>query len=178
MYYNELIALFPPDLQNSFVIRKLIECLSLKLDFSKNNEDDLILQLSPSTAIWGLSIWEEMSGIFVDKNINIETRRQRVITKLAEVQMITPDNMKNTIQRFTDGLVNLTQQHASYSFNINLDIKNKPINFLDLQNTIEKIKPAHLDYSISTNLSPSNKGIYVGACSISGESITIYPKEV
>ena len=178
MYYNELIALFPPDLQNSFIIRKLIESIGLKLDSSKSSQDDLILQLSPSTATWGLSIWEEMSGIFVDKNINIETRRQRIIAKLSEVQIITPNNMKNTIQRFTDGFVNLTQQHASYSFNINLDIKNQPINFLDLENTIERIKPAHLDYSMSTNLSPTNKGIYVGACSISGETITIYPKEV
>jgi hypothetical protein len=123
----------------------------------------------------GLTLWEQLVGIPTNTSISIEVRRDNILNKLSQIHTMTQSNMTDILKKFTDGLVDLVQNYSSYNFDIDFNIKSKAVSLLDLLETIETIKPAHLDYSLSVNLNPTTKGIYNAICHVSGESISLYP---
>ncbi|KZL94377.1 putative phage tail protein [Clostridium magnum] len=171
----DLKSYLPPFLFDSNIFTDLFIQYQAETDNLESDTQDLLNQLFPNTATWGLVLWEQLVGITTNTSINIEVRRVNVLNKLSQIYTMTASNMTDILKKFTDGLVSLIQNYSMYTFDIDFNVKSKAVSLLDLLQTIETIKPAHLDYSLSINLNPTAKGVYNAVCHVSGESISLYP---
>lgn len=174
--FEALKGYLPPFLLENKVFSNLIESVE-KNDFDKYDEalEDLLLQVFPQTATWSLRLWEEFCGIITIEGLDVNIRRSKVMAKLSQVSPITPNIMKSMISKFTDGIVKIIQDTSQYSFFIDFQIKSKILNLKEMYETIEYVKPAHLDYDLALNFNISNKKFYMASCLICGETITVYP---
>lgn len=110
---------------------------------------ELRAQFILSTATWGLSLWEWVYGIETDISKDIEHRRSVVGAKIRGKGTTTVEMIKNTSEAYVNGLVDVVEYNDEYRFEIVMaSVVGIPPNIEDLKNTIEEIKPAHLDYSI------------------------------
>jgi uncharacterized protein YmfQ (DUF2313 family) len=109
---------------------------------------DLNNQINPSTATWGLNIWENELNIITDLNKTYEERREVVKAKLCGQGTTTKKMIQNTAVAFSGGDVNIIEHPESYSFTVQfVGIRGIPKNMQSFINMLEDIKPAHLAYS-------------------------------
>ena len=121
------------------IIEKELETIDL---ISK----DVLNQFFIYTATWSLPIWER---IFGHKTSNIEERRENLISKLRSYGTTTKEMIARVAKAFTNGEIEVIEDNPNYSFTIKFtSIVGIPQNLDNFKNTINIIKPAHLNYSI------------------------------
>lgn len=121
------------------------------LDAMEGAEVDFVRQLWPSTATWGLALWENALGLSTDITENVDYRRSRIVSKLRGNGTTTVALIQNVSESYTNGDVDVIEYPAEYRFEIKfVGAIGIPPNLDDLKAAIEEIKPAHLqvDYVI------------------------------
>ncbi|AKN32371.1 hypothetical protein Ccar_16475 [Clostridium carboxidivorans P7] len=145
--FETLKSYLPPFLLEDKIFSNTLQSIG-ENDFDRYDEsvEDLLLQVFPQTATWGLKYWEEFCGISTNESLDINTRRSKVLSKLSQVSPITRLKVENIVKNFVkDSYVeNIPKE---YAFRVNL---NGEFNFSlqELRDVIEDIKPAHLAYFI------------------------------
>lgn len=110
---------------------------------------DVARQFKAETATWGMAAWERMLGINVDTTVDLETRRDAIISKLNT-------NISST-KGFLEGIINthavghIEEMNAEYCFRVLIDACGQPA-FEKIFNALNMYKPAHLGtkYEITT----------------------------
>lgn len=146
---DEIKALIPSFLLDSPIIDSLFTQYGVELESLDNNSIDLLLQIFPQTATWGINLWEQMLNITINETTNLTIRRNKVIAKLAVVNPMNYYNFCTIVSKFADRL-EVIQNFNDYSLNIKL-ITTSLFNIAlsDIAKTIEEIKPAHLGYTFN-----------------------------
>lgn len=107
--------------------------------------DDILDQCSVDTATWGLKFWENFLGLPVDEGKPIDFRRSSIKAKLRGSGTITVSLLKNVAESFSNGEVEVTENIAPFTFQVNfVGTRGTPPNMDDLKRAIDDIKPAHL----------------------------------
>lgn len=110
---------------------------------------DIFNQTRISTATWGLVYWEYVFGIPTDLKLSYEERRQALIARKTGQGTTTVQKIKDVAKSYTGGEVEIIENFSDYSFVIKfVSQKGIPTNIDLFKNTIDNIKPAHLDYTI------------------------------
>lgn len=106
---------------------------------------DLLLQISPYTATWGLSFYEKEYGILSDLQKPLEQRRSLLIARMRSRGTTTPEKIKKIADSYANGSVEVEEHNGEYwielVFTSHIGV---PSNIQDLLETLEIIKPAHL----------------------------------
>ncbi|AZV57915.1 putative phage tail protein [Clostridium sp. AWRP] len=145
----DLKSYLPPFIFDSKVLTNLFDGYEIELDTLNNNLQDLLNQLFPQTASWGLKFWEEFLGIPVNESLDIIIRRSKILSQMAMISPMTFNRFCSIISKFADK-TEVEQHFSDYSFDVTLITKhNFNINLQDIAKTIETIKPAHLGYSFN-----------------------------
>lgn len=106
---------------------------------------DLFDQFFVDRATWGLSMWEEELGLFVNPNRNYEARRELIKAKLRGAATTTSEMIRLVARSFSGGEVEVVEHNDRYTFEIKfVGVKGIPRNMNSFKGTIEEIKPAHL----------------------------------
>lgn len=114
---------------------------------AKAARDDLLLQLNIETATWGLDLWETAYGLEHDAEKSYDFRRSRIESKKRSQGVTTKEMIQNVAQSFSNGVVEVIEHPALYSFDVKfVGTLGIPPNMDDLTAAIEEIKPAHLAY--------------------------------
>lgn len=120
------------------------EELANVIDYKK----DIINQMFIETATWGLSRWEKIFDLETDVNKSYEFRRERIRAKIRGSGTTTKQLIINVASSFSGGEVEVIEQPEQSSFIIKfVGVKGVPSNMVDLTNTINEIKPAHLRFT-------------------------------
>lgn len=108
--------------------------------------DELILQMFPATATWGLSLWEEQLGLAAGEGQSLETRRAAVNAKRAASGTTTQAVISALVKSVTGYACSVTV-NGDYSFSIRFCGDTEMFISPDLsalQAALEIAKPAHL----------------------------------
>lgn len=114
--------------------------LSKEFDFIP----DLINQMFPQTATWGIALWEKEYGIIPDASKTIEQRRQYLLSVMYKKSPMTPYRIKQLVYSIT-GLENNVTEGTSPN-TITIDIYGYIPNLTELRTVLDKRLPAHINY--------------------------------
>lgn len=150
MKVERLIRHMPKYYRDIVEIEELQNAIDLQLDELDIISNEILKQFFIYTATWSLPIWERIFGLTVgDTMSNIKERRENIISKLRSYGTTTKEMMARVAKAFTNGEIEVIEDNPNYSFTIKFtSIVGIPQNLDNFKNTINIIKPAHLNYSI------------------------------
>lgn len=140
---KEMISYISPIYQDSKIEQAIYEAIGSEWDNADELTHEILLQLHPQTATWGLIFWEQRLGLPTNINEDIERRRRKVIAKLQSRYIITPEKMATIVKNYTGANVLVVENIAPYTFKVAVNIDDI-INNKDLTTIVRKIKPSHL----------------------------------
>lgn len=117
--------------------------LSKEFDFIP----DLVNQMFPQTATWGIALWEKEYGIIPDASKTIEQRRQYLLSVMYKKSPMTPYRIKQLVYSIT-GLENNVTEGTSPN-TITIDIYGYIPNLTELRTVLDKRLPAHINYEFN-----------------------------
>ncbi|MFL0251242.1 YmfQ family protein [Clostridium neuense] len=146
-YKNNLIGNVHKIYRQDKWLNTIYKSAGIDLDSLGGNIQDLINQLNPSTATWGLNIWENELKINTDINKSYEERREVIEARLRGYGTTTKKMIENTAEAFSGGECNVIEHPENYSFTVQfVGVLGIPKNLEAFKEMLEIIKPAHLAY--------------------------------
>lgn len=147
MRSEKMIKYLPVYERSSKVFRDIINAEAEEIDYKALDIEGFLKQLSIDTATWGLDTYEKELGIKTDINKSYEERRSVIKSKYRGIGKFDKALLESIANAYSNG-----ETKASFNGKLNVlfeDIKNNILNLNDFENTLEEIKPAHLDYTMS-----------------------------
>jgi len=141
-----------PECLRDVVEMNIIECaVSVQANEIKSAIDTMQKQKFIQTSTgFGLSYWEKEYGIPSNPTLNDKFRREIIIAKIRGTGTTTKELIKQVAQAYSGGEVEVTEIPEEYKFIVKfVSIKGIPPNMDGLTNTINEIKPAHLNFEFS-----------------------------
>lgn len=112
--------------------------------------EDFFLQLSPHTATWGLSFYEEEYGIQPDEQKPLTLRRERLLAKMRGRGTTSKSLLKIVTSSFYNGEVEIREHSEENWFElIFISHDGIPERLDDLKEIISEIVPAHLGFEFT-----------------------------
>lgn len=142
---RELMSYLPDEYPNSKETVTIQDAIQPETAVLWTARDDVLLQLNPRTATWGLAYWEAAYGLSTDREKDIEFRRTRVIAKLRGRGTTTVALIKSVAESFSNGEVDVAEFAPEYRIEIRfVGTIGIPPNLEDLRDSLNDIMPAHL----------------------------------
>lgn len=142
-----LIEWLPSYYKKSQEVNNLQESISIENEKLKKYLEEVTKQFFVDTATWGIDYWERQLALQVDPKESLDIRKARIKTRLRGTGTTSIEMIKNVCKSFVNGKVAIIE-NQDYSFIIKFtDVKGIPSNIEYLRTSIEKIKPAHLNFS-------------------------------
>ncbi|MCC0647160.1 putative phage tail protein [Clostridioides sp. ZZV15-6598] len=164
-----------PSFANNEIDIQIQEALENELLTLLDEKDDLLDQFFIDTATWGLDDWENLLGIKINYKLDFDTRRSNIKAKMRGRGITTIEVIKAISEAYTNTNVDVEVFSNLFSFTLSFITNNCSYNtILELDKKIEEIKPAHLEHRFEMILYNEN-GLYAGAVTNTGETVTIYP---
>lgn len=147
-YSPNLMEYLPMYYRNSNLMKNIQNAFSKEIGIINYLIDDILSQLFVDTATWGLDLWEKELGINTDISKTYEHRREIIKAKIRGTGTVTKQMLKNVALAYTNAEVDVIEKPNDSSFIVKfISVKGIPKNIKALIETIETIKPAHLNYS-------------------------------
>jgi len=134
---------------NSEIMKAIQDAYAIEFGYIYFFLEDFLKQfLTPATATWGLSFWEEQLGLKTDVSKSYEERREIIMSRLRGIGTIGRDVIKRAAEVFSGGEVEIIEYPAEYRFVVKfVGVRGVPKNMASFIEMIEDLKPAHLVYS-------------------------------
>lgn len=131
------------------VMLSIFQSLGLEAEMTDDLIDDILLQLFPQTATWGLKYWEDALNIPVNESLTLENRRTKILVKMQTRWPVTRLRMESIINNFISSKNGYIQEiFEEYMFKIHIPLTDERIYYKDLIETVNEVKPAHLSYTV------------------------------
>lgn len=136
-----------PSFYENEIIEPIQHSLTIESDILKEEVKNTFNQLFISSATWGLAYWERMLGISKN-NFDYQARRENIKAKIRSKGTTTLSVIKDIAEIYSGGEVQIVQDFDDYSFEIVfVGSVGVPKSFIELDNTINNIKPCHLAHT-------------------------------
>lgn len=150
MTSERMLGYLPVYERGSKVFQSVINVEAEEIDSKALDIEDFFKQLSIDTATWGLAIYEDELGIKADIDKSYEERRSLIKSKYRGIGKFDKALLESITGAYTNGEAVIS---FDGKFHILLEyIEGNILNLVDLGNTLEDIKPAHLDYTLSIQI--------------------------
>ena len=157
---KELMAYLPEWYEASRETAAIQRAIQPEMTLLWEGRDDLLLQLDPWTATWGVDLWEDALGLATDPTQALEQRRASVAAKLRGRETTTPALIKEVSESFLGVPVTVTEIYDGYRVEVCFDAQGKlPAGMEELRRQLDQIMPAHLVWDFLITLTPS---LYMG----------------
>lgn len=172
-----LLSYQPNYYKNSKVIDNINNAYATELTISQQLIINTLNQFFLLDADTSLSMWEKEFGISINNNLSVDERRKRILSKLRGIGTSTIEQIKNICLSYVEK-ANVIENNEDYSFTIEL-ISNVgyPTFIMNLLETIEDIKPAHLRLNLKMN-SLTNDSLLFKTLMLCGEEIQVFPYQI
>lgn len=147
---KELLELLPRELNygESPEMTAIQAALSAAVGDVWAARDGFAAQLSPATATWGLSKWEEALGLVPSDRNGLDARRRAVIAKLRGAGTSTVERLTSVAEAHLGGVVWLLEFPDEYRVEVWVRSRAVPDGSIEaLRGALKEIMPAHLRWS-------------------------------
>lgn len=111
--------------------------------------DDLLAQLNPYTATWGLDYWEDALALGANQGLGLDVRRRQVVAKLQGRATTTPALLKAVAETLLGFPVTVMEYFSDYWVELNVGSDGKlPPGVFQLKERLRDIMPAHLGWGL------------------------------
>jgi predicted aldo/keto reductase-like oxidoreductase len=144
-----LLDLLPNYFTDNTTIVKLEEVLSSDINKMKEDFQSMLDECFVKSSTQLLSRYEKMHGINVDVFKSVETRRSKIMAKMAGTGTFTKAMLINSIKAFPGGNAAILEDNPNYKFTIKFnDYYRIPdtISIQEIYAITNELKPAHLAY--------------------------------
>ena len=148
---KELMSYLPENYRNSPESVAFQNALQPEIDRLWAARDDLLAQLDPFTATWGLDLWEDALGISPGMGLAMDLRRRQIVAKLQGRGPTTPEMLKNVAETVLGVPVRIVEVFSEYRVELVAEpggtgpVGDKAAR---LQAQLLDILPAHLDFQV------------------------------
>lgn len=152
LYMSDM--LYPSYLKVSNTYSSLLNEQSEAVETLSDFVASLMDEITPGLTENWVRDWERMLDIQNTNHQTIEERRSRIISKLRSSGNMTKKRIKEIALSFKNGEIVITEDIPNHTIIIKfVSEKGIPSNFEDLEETITKVRPAHLEviYEFSYN---------------------------
>ncbi|HCQ5581923.1 putative phage tail protein [Clostridioides difficile] len=164
-----------PSFANNEIDIQIQDALENELLTLLDEKNDLLDQFFIDTATWGLDDWEDLLKIKTNSKLDFDARKSNIKAKIRGKGTTTIEVIKAIGEAYTKTNVDVEVFSNLFSFTLSFITNNCSYNtILELDKKIEEIKPAHLEHKFEMILYNQN-GLYAGAMTSTGETVTIYP---
>ena len=121
-----------------------MEAIGAEWDEAEKLADEVLAQLFPQTATWGIVYWERLVGIPRNDSLSIEQRRARVLTRMQTRWPMTKERMEQLVRTFSkDKQAFIREFFDQYRFEVLFSLT-QSVDLGTVYEVIEEAKPAHL----------------------------------
>lgn len=145
------------------ILQYLPAFLSRSPDFKSTNDadskehdtiriaiQDVLDQCYVASATWGLERWEELVGITTDTTLDINIRRQNVLSKLQNPESVTKVFLTNLVNRYIADKAGFIMSYPpEYRIEI-LYHGGQVLDYEKLRNAVQTYIPAHIGFKLIT----------------------------
>ncbi|MSU03205.1 putative phage tail protein [Tissierella pigra] len=145
---SRLLEYLPIYERSSIVFQEILNSEQMEFDRLGLNIEDLEKQFFIDTATWGLAIYEKELKLPIRPKKTLEERRSLIKSKMRGMGKVDLAMIKSIIEAYTRSTADII-----FDGRINIKFTNEgtiTLNISDMFNAIEEIKPAHLDYDITS----------------------------
>jgi len=172
---KKFLGYISPIYEQSVIMQAVMEAIGAEWDEAEKLTDEILTQLFPQTATWGIVYWEWLLGIPPNDSIPIEQRRTRVLTRMQTRWPMTKEQMEQLVRTFSqDKQAFIREFFDQYRFEVLFNLT-QSVDLGTVYEVIEEAKPAHLGYSLVAGLRQGGKRVFIGSALLAGEEITVYP---
>ena len=146
---RELMSYLPENYPDSRETTTFQEALQPEVNLMWQARDELLAQLSPYTADWGLWYWEDALGLGACEGLALDTRRRQIVAKLQGRDTTTPAVVKAVAETMLGVPVTVIEVFGEYRVELEVDGGGKlPPAAEVLKGRLREIMPAHLDWAL------------------------------
>ena len=153
---GNLVFRLPRYYQDSPPVSELERVLGEQAEALTQAGEDTRAQLFVETATWGLNLWEQWCGLPTDPARPTSWRRQRILAKLRGQGTTTAELITSVVASFGyhPEQVSVVEHPEAYAFEVVLsDLAGQPADVSGITDAVNEIKPAHLDWWFTYQLS-------------------------
>ncbi len=175
---RQFLGYVSPIYEQSIIMQAILEAIGAEWDEAEKLADEVLAQLFPQTATWGITFWEWLLGIPPNHSVPIEQRRARVLASMQTRWPVTKSRLEQIVRAYSgDKQAFIREFFDQYRFEVLFSLA-QSIDLKTVNEVVSETKPAHLDFSLVMGLRQGEKSIYVGSAMLVGEEITVYPWSV
>ena len=172
---RKFLGYISPIYEQSTIMQAIMEAIGVEWDEAEKLADEVLAQLFPQTATWGIMYWEWLLGIPPNDSFSIEQRRARVLTRMQTRWPMTKERMEQLVRTFSqDKQAFIREFFDQYRFEVLFSLT-QSVDLGTFYEVIEEAKPAHLGYSLVAMLRQGEKRVFISSTLLAGEEITVYP---
>lgn len=143
---SRLLNHLPPYEQESEVFQEIMKAMEAEFDELFFDIEDLDKQLNPDTATWGLAILEKELGLPISPDLDINTRRSLIKSRLLMQPPGSKTKLVEILKTFVE-TAEIEEHFSEYRFDVILKTRDTLGEKVPhVRRAIEEFKPAHLDY--------------------------------
>ena len=125
------------------------EALQPEVGLMWQARDDLLAQLNPYTATWGLNYWEDGLGLASGQALDLDTRRRLIVAKLQGRAATTPEVLKTVAETLLGVPVEVIELYSEYTVMLAAEAGYRPgAGMEQIRRQLRDIMPAHLDWQL------------------------------
>lgn len=125
------------------------EALQPEMALCWAHRNNLLLQLNPYTATWGLDLWEDALGLGRSDGLALDVRRRQVVAKLQGVGTTTPEVVRDVAETLLGCPVAVVEHFSQYWVELEVDNGGRlPQGVEQLKARLREIMPAHLGWAL------------------------------
>lgn len=133
-----------PKRHHSTLIGATQQAIQPLADAEQQTRDDILAQLWPDTATWGLAAWEIALGLETPAE-SYEVRRSRITAKLRGFGSVTPALMQTVAESYTRGEITVVEVPRAYKIVVTfVNQIGRPVGVESLMEALNELVPAHL----------------------------------
>ena len=144
---NQMLNMVAPVYDKSAVVLYLFQALGIVLSKEVDFIPDMVNQMFPQTATWGLKYWEYEYGITPDESKSIEQRRKYLMSVLYKDVSMTPKRLEQIVEGITNLPCEIVENIEPNTFLVT--IRGYYADIQTVKDSLNKKSPAHLNYIIN-----------------------------
>lgn len=146
---KQMIEYISPIYANSEIEQAIYQAIGSEFDSADELAEEVLMQLHPQTATWGISFWEQRLKLPINESEDIKIRRRKVIARLqSKASTMTPERMGIILKTYIGSYVGITENVAPYTFSVDIINNTERFKLKDFTDIVNRIKPSHLAYIV------------------------------
>ncbi len=140
---RRLFGYISPIYDHAVIMQAILEAIGAEWDEAEKLADEVLAQLFPQTATWGITFWEWLLGIPPNHSVPIEQRRARVLASMQTRWPMTKRRLEQLINQYVPTKdADVEEMFTEYTFVVRLPLGY--FDFASITQLVKEVKPAHL----------------------------------